>query len=80
MAPKYNPKKQRSRKQYRTNTTSTPTPQSTTLPYANNSKLQSPYPPETTSQLDPITSQPEPIREDPSIEARLVKDDKLACV
>ena len=80
MAPKRNPKKQRSGQQHRTTTTPTPTPQSTTSPYANSSKSQSPCPPETTLQLDPVTSQPEPVREDPSIEARLVEDDKLARV
>lgn len=67
MTPKRNPKKQKSAQQLRT------TPQSTTSPYANSSKSNSPRSAEANSQPDPASM-------NPSIEASLVEDDKFARV
>ena len=76
MAPKHNPKNQRSGQQLHHSTPTTP--QSTISPHANSSKSESPRSAE-------ANSQPAPINVDPSIEASLVEDslvedDKLARV
>lgn len=80
MAPKCNLKKQKLEQQLCNTTTPTNTPQSTTLSYINSFKLKSLRSVKTTLQPDPITFQSELVRENLSIEVRLVKDNKLVYI